>query len=231
VDLAAGQQVDFGVVEKVVVLALEACVGFLFDFENNVAWFYARELVALASELNLVARLDTAVDVDVQDLALDYRLLAVALLAAVLVADDLSFALAVWADGLEALDHGTHLAHHVLHTATVAASTLLNGAVLAADAVAFGADDRFLEGEFGDFAAVDILERYLVDVRDCSCLLGSLFASSTHTAAEHAAKGATAAAEELRKQVLGCHAATSSHAALLESFLAILVVYLALLRV
>ena len=68
-------------------------------------------------------------------------------------------------------------------------------------------------------------------VADCAGFLGALFASAAHAAAEHAAKGTAAAAEELRKQVLGCHAATSSHAALLKAFLAILVVYLALLRV
>jgi hypothetical protein len=234
VDLATGeggQEVDLGVVEEVVVFALEARVWLLFDFEDYVTRFYAGELVTLAAELNLVARLDTAVDVYVEDFALDDGLLAIALLASVLVADDFSFALAVWADGLEALDHGTHLAHHVLHTAAVTASALLNSTVLAADSVALGADDGFLKSELGNLAAVDVLERYLVDVGNGSCLLGALFASSTHATAEHATKGAAAAAEELRKQVFSRHATASSHATLLEAFLAILVIYLALLRV
>jgi len=234
VDLATsqrGEQVDFSVVEEIVVFALESGVGFLLNLEDDIAWFYAGQLIALAAELDLVARLDAAVDVYVQDFSLDDRLLAVALLAAVLVADDFSFALAVGADGLEALDHGAHLAHHVLHAAAIAAGALLNGAVLATDAVALGADDGFLECELGYLAAVDILERDFVDVADCAGFLGALFASAAHAAAEHAAKGTAAAAEELREQILGCHAATSSHAALLKAFLAILVVYLALLRV
>jgi hypothetical protein len=222
------QKVDLGVVEEIVVFSLEPSVRLLLDLEHDIARVDAGQLVSLTPELDLVAALNAAIDVDVQDLALDDGLLAVALLASVAVADDLALALAVRADGLEALDHGAHLAHHVLHAAAVTACALLDGALFSAAAIALGADDRLLERELRDLALVNVLERDLVDVRDCAGLLGA--GLPAHAAAKHAAKGPAAATEELRKQVLGSHAATA-HAALLEAFLAILVVQLALLGI
>lgn len=232
VDLAAcksGKKIDFGVVEEVVALALEAGVGLLLNLEDNIAGLNTRQLIAFAAEFDLVAALDTAVDVDVQDLALDNSLLSVALLAPVLVANDFALSLAVRAHSLKALNHGTHLPHHVLHTATITASALLNSALLAANTVALGTNDGLLESELRDLAAVDVLERDLVGMGDGARLLGTLLA---HTATKHASEGATttaAATEELREQVLSSHMATA--AALLEAFLTILIVNLTFLRV
>jgi hypothetical protein len=82
--------------------------------------------------------------VNVKNLALNAGLLAIALLAAILLFHDLSLALAVWADGLESLNHRTHLAHHCLHTTTITALALLDRAFLSTNTVAFRADDGFL---------------------------------------------------------------------------------------
>jgi hypothetical protein len=60
VDLTAGkssQQVDLGVVEEVVVFALEAVVGLLLNLEDDITRLDTRQLVAFAAELNLVAAL------------------------------------------------------------------------------------------------------------------------------------------------------------------------------
>jgi hypothetical protein len=92
-----------------------------------------------------------------EHLSLNDGLLAVALLASVAVTDDFSLTLAVGADGLEALDHRTHLAHHMLHAAAIAAGALLDGAFLTTSAFALGANDGFLKGELGNLSTVDVL--------------------------------------------------------------------------
>ena len=201
-----GEQIDLGLEEKVVVLALESGVGFLLNLEHHVTGHDTRHLVTLAAELDLVAIAHTLVDVDVQHLALHHGLLTVAALAAVLVADDLALPVTVGADGLEALDHGTHLAHHGLHTAATTASALLDGTFLASATITATADDRLLERQFRHLAAVDILQVHLVHMVDGAGLLG---ASIAHTTTEHATER-TAAAEELREEVLGVHATTGT---------------------
>jgi hypothetical protein len=159
----------------------------------------------------------------VQDLALNGGLLSVALLAAVLLADNLSLSVAVGADSLEALDHGTHLAHHHLHTLTVAACALLDSALLTTATITLGAQDGLLQSELGDLALVHVLERDLVDVVNGAGLLGA--GLTTHATTEHAAETTTAAAEELREEVLGVHA--TAHTALLDTLFTILIVELA----
>jgi hypothetical protein len=232
VDSAAGQcrdEVDFGVVEEVIIPASEAGVRLLLDLEDDVARKDAGGLVTLATELDLGTALNTAVDVDVEDLAIDHCLLAEALLAAVLVLDDLALAITVWAHCLEALDHGTHLAHHRLHAVAVACCAFPDSTFLAAAALALGADDGALKGQLGDLAAVDVLERDVVNVVD---RLGFAGAALVVHATEHAAEAAAhaAAAKELREEVLGRHATAATSAAF-QSGLTILVVYLALLGI
>lgn len=220
-----GQQVNLGLVEQVVVLALESRVGLLLDLEDNITGEDTGHLVTLAAELDLVAVAHTLVDVDVQHLAFHHGLLPVALLAAVLVADDLTLTVAVRADGLEALDHGTHLAHHRLHTATIAARALLNRTLLASTAVTTRTDDRLLESQFGHLAAVDVLQVDLVHMVNGT---GLLRAGVAHASAEHPAECATAA-EELREQVLGVH--TTGATAVLQALRTILIVHLTLLGI
>jgi hypothetical protein len=225
-------EVDLGVVEEVVLPAGEARVGFLLNLEHDIAGKYARRLVALPAELDLGAALNSPVDVDVEDLAVDNSLLAEALLATILILDGLTLAIAVWAYRLEALDHGAHLAHHCLHALAITALALLDSALLAAAAVALGADDGALERQLGDLAAVDILERDLVDVVDRLGLCRAAL-MATHAAAEHATEGAAEAAattKELCEHVLGRHASAAASAAL-KAGLAILVVDLAFLGI
>lgn len=143
-----GQQVDLSLVEQVVALALEAGVRLLLDLEDDITRHHTRHLVTLAAELDLVAVAHTLVDVNVQHLALNNGLLTIALLAAILIADDLTLTVTVGADSLEALDHRTHLAHHGLHTATVAACALLDGTLLTTAAITAGADDGLLQRQF-----------------------------------------------------------------------------------
>lgn len=222
-----GKQVDLSLVEQVIALALEAGVGLLLNLENDITGHDTRHLVTLAAEFNLVAVPHTFVDVNVKHLALNDGFLAVTLLAAILITDDLALAVAVGADGLEALDHGTHLAHHRLHTATVAARALLDSTFLSAAAITATADDGLLERQLGYLALVDVLEVHLVHVVDCTGLLRALI---THAAAEHSTEGAAAAAaEELREQILGVHATAT--ASVLQAFLAELIIDLTLLRV
>lgn len=159
----------------------------LLDFKDNIASEDAGSLVTLASELDAGAALDTSVDVDVEDLSVDYGLLSVALLAAVLFFNDLSLTITVGASGLEALDHGAHLSQHGLHTVAITACTALDGALFASTTFALGADDGALQGQLGNLASVDVFERDLVGVVNGASLGRT---AGLATAAEHASKTA-----------------------------------------
>lgn len=223
----SGKQIDLSLVEQIITLALEAGVGLLLNLEHNITGHDTRHLVTLATELNLVAIAHTFVDVNVENLALNDGLLAVTLLAAILVTDNLALAIAVRADSLEALDHGTHLAHHSLHTAAITACAVLDSTLLTAATITATADDGLLERQLGHLALVDILQVDLVDVVNCAGLLGALI---PHATAEHPTEGtAAAAAEELREQILGVHATAAT--AVLQALLTELVIQLALLGV
>ena len=163
-------------------------MGLLLDLEDDISSLDARRLITLTSELDLGTTLNTLVDVDVEDLAINNSLLSAALLATVLVLDDFTLTTAIRADGLETLDHGTHLAHHRLHTLAITASALLDSTLLATDTGALGANDGSLQGEFGHLATVDVLERHLVSVVNGASFGG---AAAVHTtAAEHTAHAA-----------------------------------------
>lgn len=234
VDSSTGQrshQLNLALVQKVVLLASEAVMGLLLDLENNVTSLDARGLVTLTTELNLGATPHTTVDVNVENLAVDNGLLSVALLAAILVLDRLALSVTVRADGLETLDHRTHLSHHRLHAVAITASAALDSTLLAATALALGADDGTLESQLRDLSAVDILEGDLVSVVNRASLGGSAVRHAAAT--EHASKAAAEAAtgtEELSKQILSSHAATTAGTAF-ETSLAILVVDSALLGI
>lgn len=143
-------------VEEIVALALESRVRLLLDLELHVTRLHARHLITLASEVDLRPALHALVNVHVQDLPLDDRLLAVALLALVLLPDALTLAVAIRTHGLESLDHGTHLAHHGLHTLAIAALACLHRTILASAPITLGANDALLQCELRDLAAVDV---------------------------------------------------------------------------
>lgn len=222
-------EVNLALIEKVIVLAGEAGMGLLLNLKHNVSGLDAGGLVTLTAELDLGAAADTTVDVDVEDLPIDNGLLAVALLAPILLLDDLTLAVAVGAHGLESLDHGAHLAHHGLHAMAITSRATPHGALLAANSVTLGADDGPLERKLGNLALVDIFEGDLVGMVDSACL----GRTPVLHAAEHASKTATETAatstEELCEEVLGSHTATCSTA--LEAGLTILVVDRSLLGI
>lgn len=134
-------QVNFCVIEQIVVLALKSSMWLLLNLKDDISWFNTRSLVALAPKLDLVPSPNTSVDVDMQDLSLDGCLLSVTCLAPILLSDYFTLSVAVWADSLEALNHGTHLAHHGLHAVAIASRTLLDGTFLSTSSIAFGAND------------------------------------------------------------------------------------------
>lgn len=204
-------QLNFASVEEIVLLSSKAVVRLLLNLKHNVAGLNAGSLVTFAAELDLGAASNTPVDMDVENLSVNRCLLAVALLAAILVLDDFSFTIAVWADSLEALDHGAHLAHHGLHTSTIAACALADGTVLSSEAVTLGADDGPLQGKLGNLASVDILEGDLVRVVNGTSL-GRATVLHTTEHASHATEAATA--KELSKQVFSGHAARTTCATL-----------------
>lgn len=219
-------QLDVAVVQKVVILASETGVGLLLDFEDNVTSKNAGGLITLATELDASAALNASVNVDVENLSVDNRLLSVALLAAVLLFDDLSLTVTVRAGGLEALNHGAHLSHHSLHTVTIAARAALDSAFLASATLALGADDGALQGQLGNLSAVNVFEGNLVGVVNGASL--GRAAGLAAAAAKHASETAqAAAAEELCEQILSSHATTA--AAALQTGLACLVVDTSLL--
>lgn len=140
-----GNEINLAVVKKIVSKALEAGMGLLLNVENDVTSQDTRRLVTVAAKFDLGIIGDTLVDVNMENLAVDNGLLAVALLAAVPVLDDLTFTVTVRAFGLEALNHGSELAHHELPTVAVTARATLDGTLLTTDTLALGADDGALE--------------------------------------------------------------------------------------
>jgi hypothetical protein len=140
------QEINFGVIEEIIVLALESWVWFLLNFKLNVTREHPGHLITFTSEIDLMACLDPSIYMDVQDLAFHDGFLSQASLAPVFLANRLTLALAVWTDSLESLYHRAHLPHHSLHTSAIAARASLHGAFLATAAIAGWADYGFLQG-------------------------------------------------------------------------------------
>jgi hypothetical protein len=213
-----GQQINLGMIEEIIVFALKSPMRFLLNLELDITRLYPRHLVTLPTEIDFVATLDTSINMDVQDLALDHGLLSTAALAPIFFPDNLTLALTVRANSLESLNHRSHLSHHRLHSNTVAACARLDGAFFASSSVASWADYRFLQCQFRDLSAVDILEGNLVHMVNCACFLRT---SISHATTEHTAKCA-ATTKELRKEVFGIHATCAT--SLLKAFLSILII-------
>jgi len=142
----SGQEVNFGVIEEVIVLALESWVWFLLNFKLNVTREHPRHLITFAAEIDLMPCFDPSIYMDVQDLAFHDGFLSHASLAPILLANHFALALAVWADSLESLYHRAHLPHHSLHTSAIAARASLHSAFLTTTAIAGWADYGFLQG-------------------------------------------------------------------------------------
>lgn len=128
-------------VEKVVVFALKSGMWLLLNLELHITWLYPGHLITLTTEIDLVTALHSSVNVHMQNFSFYHGLLAQATLAPVLVTDYFALPLAVWADGLESLDHGSHLSHHSLHTCAIAARACLDRAFFPSTSITSWADD------------------------------------------------------------------------------------------
>jgi len=226
----SSHQLNLALVHEIVILPLEAIVRLLLNLKHNIAGLHIWRLITITLELDASTAAHTLVDVQLKHLAINDRLFAIAVLALVLFANQLALTVAVWADRLESLNHGTHLAHHVLDTMALTASALLHSTALAAKTFALGTDDGPLKGELGNLAAVDVLKGDLVGVMNGT----SLARASVLHAAKHATKTATTATatKELGKEILGSHAATTTTTSgTLKAGLTILIVGSALLWV
>jgi hypothetical protein len=166
----SSEQVNLGAIEQVILLALESGVFLLFDNENDISGYNVWALITLSIKDDLGPVLHSLIDMDMQDLALLDDLLSVAVLALVLLPDGLSLSITVGTNGLESLNHWTHLAHHGLGTHSVTGTALLDRTLLASASITLRAQDVLLESEFRDLALVEIFERNLVDVDDISAL-------------------------------------------------------------
>lgn len=221
----SGEQLDLGVVEKIIIFPLETRMWFDLDLELHISRKNTRHLVAITFEVDLGTALHALVNVDVKNLSFADSFPTSAFLAPIFIPNDLSFTLAIGADCLKALDHRSHLTHHHLHSRSLAASAGLDRTFLASTPFASWTDYRLLQCKFRDLATVHVFQCDLVNVVDRP---GFLWAGLTHATTKHASETSTAA-EELREEILRVHAAGA--ATLFQAFFAILIVQCAFLGV
>mmetsp|Transcript_3613 Transcript_3613/g.15856 ORF Transcript_3613/g.15856 Transcript_3613/m.15856 type:complete len:322 (+) Transcript_3613:2748-3713(+) len=213
--------------EQVGALVLERGVLLLLHDEDDVARDGAGSLVGLTLEDDLLIVHHALLDVHLQDLFLLHHLLAVALPALVLLADDLSGAAALVAHRLHLLNHARgDLPDHNANAAALAGAAMTRRAALATLAVALGAQHVLRQAQLLGHAVVQILQRHLQAVHDVLALPLALAAGA---AAAAGAEGVTA--EHGLENVEGAAAAAAAHAALLQALLAVLVVDLPLLGI
>jgi hypothetical protein len=216
------QQIDLDLVKQVVAPALEAGVLFFFDDDDDVAGEDAGALVCLAGKGDALAVLHALVDVDFQDLrqrrgvkkcwlmscrrpspshlALLNNFLPVAVLAPVLFLDHLSLSVTIRARLLQLLNHWSNLPHNNLYPPSRTPRTRLARPVLSALSITPRANDLLLQGEFGDFSAVQVFQGDFEGV-------GHVFAFSGPGLAAASAAAEDVGAEEMGKEVFGGHAA------------------------
>jgi hypothetical protein len=113
-----GKKVDFGLAEQVVTLSLETGVRLLLENNDDISSDNTRALVRFSLELDLLTRLHSFVDVNLQDLSLRVGLFAVTLLAPVLGVHHFSSTLALVTRLLDLLHHRAELSKHDLDTLT-----------------------------------------------------------------------------------------------------------------
>jgi hypothetical protein len=142
----------------------------LFDNKNDISGYNVWALITLSIKDDFGPVLHSLIDMDMQDLALLNDLLSVAVLAPILLPDGFSLSVTVGADGLESLNHWTHLAHHGLGTHSVTGTALLDRTLLASASLTLWAQDILLESEFRNLAFIKVFEGNLVDVDDISAL-------------------------------------------------------------
>lgn len=191
-----GQEVDLDRCDEVGALSLEPLVRLLLDDNNDIAWFRAWSLIALAIEGDRLAVLHALVDMHLQNLLFGHHLLALARLTPVLGVDDFTRPRALVARALHLLDHGTHLAQRNLDTPTVTSMARPDGALLSTLALALAANDVASERELGGLALVEVFEGYMDAMDEILCSARSTWSSSA------AAKESSTTTKELAEQIL-----------------------------
>mmetsp|Transcript_35729 Transcript_35729/g.91206 ORF Transcript_35729/g.91206 Transcript_35729/m.91206 type:complete len:454 (-) Transcript_35729:87-1448(-) len=223
-DLAAAQRVHQRQLvreEQVVADALEGVVLFLVQLEHHVAWLLAGVVAhaGLAPEHDALPIFHALLDVDLKHVLLALQPLGAAVAALVTGRHVAARAVALAARLLDLLHHArAEGAQQDLAAAAAALRAGGGGAGLGAAAGARGALDVAGQAELAGATVVHLLQGHLEAVLDIVCL--ALTRAAT-TAAKHVKDvGHTAAAAT----------AAVSHA-LLDGVLAVLVVYLPLLRI
>ena len=191
----------------------------LLEDNNDVARFKTRRLVALTRERYLLAVLHALIDVHLQYLSLMHYFLAIARLAHVLGVYLFALAVTFATRGVYLLIHASaELIQKHLAAGALACGALGDGACFAAAALAFLADDIFLQCQLSGGAVVQVLQAHRQLVYDVFALV-FFFAASTATAA---------AAKEHVEYVHGRGEAAFAAAALLQALLAYLIVQVTL---
>ena len=150
------EEVHLCFIDKIIILALETIMRLLLDDNDDIPRRNPWRLVALSVERDGLSTLHALVDMHLQNLLLLDRLLSAAMLALVLVVDDLAGSIAVIARLLKLLHHGTNLTERDLDTLTLAVRALFYSTLLSATTVAFLADATASESKFCCLSLVNI---------------------------------------------------------------------------
>lgn len=161
----------------------------LLEYYNNITSLKTGHLVSLAVEHDLLAIFHALIDVNLEDLSLSHRFFAITRLANVLIGlEALALTLAVAALRVYLLVHASaELVDDHLGAGALACCALVNGAFLAAAALALVADHAFLQRQFLGHAVVEVFERnaQLVDDVFAALLAVASACATTASAEEH----------------------------------------------
>lgn len=190
----------------------------LLCYYDHITWLNSWVLIGLAMECVLVVVWSALIDLGFEHFLLFYYFLAIASLALVLLINDFTLALTVFARSLALSVHSRSEHLHASHnTSSLAASTLLDSTLFSTSTVASAADALTVYCNFGSFSAVNLFKCQLDWVHDRLSLLGARLLGSS---ASHAKKST--------KQVFH---ATSMGTTFFEAILTVLVVQITLLFV
>jgi hypothetical protein len=205
-------------------------VGFFDEGENDIARRLVRVLIGLAFKNDALALHGTSGDVNLEDLLFLGCSLALALLASVLLLENLAGALAVVAKNSLASHHaGTDLSEGL--DDTVALATLARrslGLLLATRTLALAAENLLVGGKLDSLATVKLFQCHLVLL----LLVRATSGSARTTGAAGTTRTSHAETEHLRKDIVEVDLRTAGAAAgLVEGGHAVNIVELALLLI
>jgi hypothetical protein len=189
------QKINFDFDYEIILLSTEPFMRLFFDDNDDVSRFCRGRLVGFASKNDGLTALHSFVDVDLQHFFIREDLLALAVAAPIFGVDKFTSSRAVIASGLNLLNHGAHMAHHDLDTASMAAGTRPHCTVLSSLALAFGTEDITCQREFCGFALVELLQGDMYTMDKVLCFAGTLRPAA-------AAEKAAGTAKELAEKIL-----------------------------